>query len=185
MATPTVTRGRHSAEERRESVLEAAQAEFAITGYHGTSTDAIAERAGISQPYLFRLYGTKKKLFLACIERGFEVTLEAMSNASGNLHGEQALEAMGRAYMELLTDRKKLLAQMQAYAACDDPEVREAVRRGFRRLYTFVEAQAGVSRARIARFFAKGMLVNVIAAMDLGSSEAQWARHLLEGCRET
>ena len=165
-------------------MLEAARAEFAITGYHGTSTDAIAARAGISQPYLFRLFGTKKKLFLACIERGFEVTLQAMSEASGSLQGEQALEAMGRAYMELLADRKKLLAQMQSYAACDDPEVREAVRRGFRRLYTFVEAQSGVSHARIARFFAKGMLINVIAAMDLSGSQAQWARKLMAGCRE-
>src|ERR687896_32708 len=182
-ALPTTT-GRRSAEERREAVLEAARAEFAITGYHGTSTEAIAARAGISQPYLFRLFGTKKKLFLACIERGFEVTLQAMSEASGSLHGEQALEAMGRAYMELLADRKMLLAQMQSYAACDDPEVREAVRRGFRRLYTFVEAQSGVKHARLARFFAKGMLINVIAAMDLSSSQAQWARQLIDGCRE-
>jgi AcrR family transcriptional regulator len=180
----TASTTRRTAEERRAAVLEAARAEFAVTGYHGTSTDAIAERAGISQPYLFRLYGTKKKLFLACIERGFQGTLDAMSEASRGLHGEEALEAMGRAYMELLADRKKLLAQMQSYAACDDPEVREAVRHGFRRLYGFVEAQAGVSRARLARFFAKGMLVNVIAAMDLGSSQAQWARQLIEGCRE-
>src|SRR5919106_5654617 len=104
MSSATSTPGRKTAEERRESVLEAARAEFAVTGYHGTSTDAIAARAGISQPYLFRLYGTKKKLFLACIERGFQVTLEAMSEASGGLRGEQALEAMGRAYMELLAD---------------------------------------------------------------------------------
>jgi AcrR family transcriptional regulator len=181
---PAVTTTRQTADERRETVLEAARAEFAVTGYHGTSTDAIAARAGISQPYLFRLFDTKKKLFLACIERGFQVTLETMSEAADGLHGEQALEAMGRAYMELLADRKMLLAQMQSYAACDDPEVREAVRRGFRRLYTFVEAQAGVSRARLAGFFAKGMLINVIAAMDLESSQAQWARQLIEGLRE-
>jgi AcrR family transcriptional regulator len=184
MVNATTTTGRRTADERRETVLEAARAEFAVTGYHGTSTEAIAKRAGISQPYLFRLYGTKKKLFLACIERGFQGTLEAMSEASGSLRGEQALEAMGRAYMELLADRKKLLAQMQSYAACDDPEVREAVRRGFRRLYTFVEAQAGVPPARLARFFAKGMLINVIAAMDLSSSQAQCARQLMEGLRE-
>jgi AcrR family transcriptional regulator len=182
MSTTTATR--RTAEERREAVLEAARAEFAVTGYHGTSTEAIAKKAGISQPYLFRLYGTKKKLFLTCIERGFQVTLEAMSEATRGFHGEDALKAMGGAYMELLADRKMLLAQMQAYAACDDPDVREAVRLGFRRLYTFVEAQAGVPRDRLALFFAKGMLVNVIAAMDLESSQAQWARQLIEGCRE-
>jgi AcrR family transcriptional regulator len=181
----SVTTTRQTAEERREAVLEAAQAEFAVTGYHGTSTEAIARRAGISQPYLFRLYRTKKELFLACIERGFSVTLQGFKEASEGLHGERALEAMGKAYMELLADRKKLLAQMQSYAACDDPEVREAVRRGFRDLYSFVEAQSGVSRKRISEFFAKGMLINVIAAMDLGSSQARWARQLIEGCRDT
>ena len=43
----------------------AAIAAFAVTGYHGTPTDTLARRAGISQPYLFRLYGTKKDLCLA------------------------------------------------------------------------------------------------------------------------
>ena len=184
MAVTTAQNARQTAAERREAVLEAARAEFAVTGYHGTSTDAIAKRAGISQPYLFRLFRTKKELFLACIERGFAVTLASMKEASEGLRGEQALGAMGRAYMELLADRKKLLAQMQSYAACDDPEVREAVRRGFRDLYSFVEQRAGVSPQRLAGFFAKGMLVNVIAAMDLGSSHARWARKLIEGCRD-
>lgn len=184
MSTATGASGRRTAEERREAVLEAARAEFAVTGYHGTSTEAIAESAGISQPYLFRLYGTKKELFLACIERGFSVTLEGFKKASEGLRGEEALDAMGRAYMELLTDRKKLLAQMQSYAACDDPEVRGAVRRGFRALYTFVEAQSGLPAPRVSHFFAKGMLINVIAAMDLGGSQARWARQLIEGCRE-
>lgn len=180
-AVPTT---RQTAEERRETVLEAARAEFAVTGYHGTSTEAIAERAGISQPYLFRLYGTKKELFLACIERGFGTTLESFKEASKELRGEDALEAIGDAYMELLADRRRLLAQMQSYAACDDAEVREAVRRGFRDLYLFVEARSGVSPERLAQFFAKGMLINVIAAMDLGSSQARWARQLIEGTRK-
>lgn len=182
--SPTTATTRRTAEERRETVLEAARAEFAVTGYHGTSTEAIAQRAGISQPYLFRLYGTKKELFLACIERGFSVTLEGFKEASEGLRGEKALEAMGRAYMDLLADRKLLLAQMQSYAACDDPEVREAVRRGFRDLYSFVERRAAVPSVRLSQFFAKGMLINVIAAMDLGSSQARWARQLIEGARE-
>jgi AcrR family transcriptional regulator len=184
MSTGTST-ARRTAEERRETVLEAARAEFAVTGYHGTSTESIAERAGISQPYLFRLYGTKKELFLACIERGFATTLESFREASEGLRGQRALEAMGNAYMELLADRKQLLAQMQSYAACDDADVREAVRRGFRDLYVFVEAQSGVSAQNLSQFFAKGMLINVIAAMDLGSSQARWARRLIDGARET
>jgi AcrR family transcriptional regulator len=174
---------RQTAEERRATVLDAARAEFAVTGYHGTSTEAIAKRAGISQPYLFRLYRTKKELFLACIERGFGVTREVFKEASEGLRGEEALAAMGKAYMELLADRRKLLVQMQAYAACDDAEIREVVRRGFRDVYSFVEARSGVDAERLSQFFAKGMLINVIAAMDLGSSQARWARQLIEGAR--
>jgi AcrR family transcriptional regulator len=175
---------RQTAEERRATVLDAAQAEFAVTGYHGTSTEAIAKRAGISQPYLFRLYRTKKELFLACIERGFGVTREVFRDASEGLRGEEALAAMGEAYLALLADRRKLLVQMQAYAACDDAEIREAVRRGFRDVYSFVEARSGVDAEQLARFFAKGMLVNVIAAMDLDDSQARWARRLIDGMRK-
>jgi AcrR family transcriptional regulator len=176
---------RQTAAERREAVLEAARAEFAVTGYHGTSTSAIAERAGISQPYLFRLFRTKKELFLACIERGFGMVLTAMKEASEGLRGEKALAAMGQAYLELLADRRNLLVQMQSYAACDDPDVREAVRRGYGELYSFVEQRAGVSSERLVSFFAKGMLINVIAAMDLGSSQTRWARELLAGVRKS
>ena len=59
------TTTRQTAEVRREAVLEAAAAEFSRKGLHGASTDAIAKAAGISQPYLFRLFGTKKELYFA------------------------------------------------------------------------------------------------------------------------
>jgi AcrR family transcriptional regulator len=62
---------RKSAEVRREEILEAAVKEFAYGGLHGTSTERIAQRAGISQPYLFRLFGTKKELFIAANQRCF------------------------------------------------------------------------------------------------------------------
>ncbi len=75
------TRRRLSAAERREEILAVAISEFATTGYHGTSTEVIAERAGISQPYVFRLYGTKKELFLACVDRCFDLTIETFRAA--------------------------------------------------------------------------------------------------------
>ncbi|MGH3145143.1 MAG: TetR/AcrR family transcriptional regulator, partial [Rubrobacter sp.] len=56
---------RKSSLERRETVLDAAVVEFAEKGLHGASTEGIAERAGISQPYVFKLFGTKKGLFLS------------------------------------------------------------------------------------------------------------------------
>jgi AcrR family transcriptional regulator len=60
---------RKSADERREEILEIAIEHFAVGGYHGTSTEVIAKEAGISQPYLFRLFRTKRELFLACNTR--------------------------------------------------------------------------------------------------------------------
>src|ERR1700758_4868601 len=123
---------RLSALERRDSVLDAALVEFAERGYSGTSTEDIAARAGISQPYLFRLFGTKKQLFVASVTRCFRETLEMLQHAAEGLRGEEALHAIGQAYMaQLETDRTWLRAQMQAYAASEDPEVRAAVRAGF------------------------------------------------------
>ena len=60
---------RMSAAERRESVIRAAMSEFARGGYSGTSTEVIANRVGVSQPYLFRLFPGKKAIFLAAVER--------------------------------------------------------------------------------------------------------------------
>lgn len=183
---PTGTR--QTAEERREEVLAAAVEEFARAGYHGASTDAIARKAGISQPYLFRLFGSKKDLYVAAVRRCFRRTLETMQAAAEGLRGEEALEALGRAYGLLLgTDPTMLQAQLQTYAAAlDDPDVRQAVRDGYGDLYAYAERVSGASPARLARFFATGMLLNVIAAMGL-HEEAEpepWAQRLLTGCRQ-
>jgi AcrR family transcriptional regulator len=175
MATTT----RHTAEQRREDVLLAAGAAFAHRGLHGTSTEEIARAAGISQPYLFRLFGTKKKLFIATVERCMSDTLELFRTAAGDLRGEEALEAMGRAYATMVTDdRTRLLAQMQAYAACDDPDIREAMRRGYGQLHLFVETVAGLPDEAVSQWFAKGMLLNVVAAMDLQRDPEPWSRRL-------
>ena len=176
-----VTAPRQTAEERREAVLAAALVAFARGGLHGTSTEEIAATAGISQPYLFRLFGTKKKLFIATVERCMADTLELFRRAAGDLRGADALEAMGAAYSNMLTtDRTRLLAQMQAYAACDDPDVRDAMRSGYGKLHLFVETVSGADQATVAAWFAHGMLLNVAAAMDLWNTREPWARRLME-----
>jgi AcrR family transcriptional regulator len=173
---------RQTAAERREAVLEAAAELFARRGLHGTSTEQIAETAGISQPYLFRLFGTKKALFVATVERCMSETLEIFRTAGRGLRGEAALQAMGEAYMALvITDRTRLLGQMQAYAACDDEDVRDAMRRGYAELFAFVEAVADLPREAVTGWFATGMLLNVIAAMDLHDHSEPWALRLLDG----
>ena len=121
-----VTGARHTAGQRREDVLEAALDEFAQHGLYGGSTDRIAHRAGISQPYLFRLFGSKKELYLASAELCLERTLETFRLAAAGKTGDEAMTAIGAAYGELIeSDRRMLTAQLQAYAASDDPDIRD------------------------------------------------------------
>ena len=176
---------RRSAEERREQILEAALAEFAAHGFEGGSTEAIARAVGISQPYVFRLFGTKKELFVATIERCMSGTLEMFRTAVAGSTGEDALHAIGEAYGERLgTDPTYLRSQMQAYAASDDPQIREVVRAGYGELVEYVERVSGLPPDRVSRFFAKGMLLNVMASLDLLGADEGWAKRLVEGCRE-
>src|SRR3954471_25075501 len=129
---PPMPTTRMSAADRRDTVLDAALVEFAEGGYVGTSTEDIARRPGISQPYLFRLFGTKKELYIASVSRCFRETLELFQRAAEGLRGPEALAAIGQAYMEqLTTDRTWLRAQMQAYAASEDEDIRAIVRAGY------------------------------------------------------
>jgi AcrR family transcriptional regulator len=176
----TTTTTRHTAAERRESILDAAMVEFSERGLHGTSTEGIARRAGVSQPYLFRLFGTKKELYKATVARCFRETLETFQRAAEGKRGEEALKAMGEAYGErLLPDRIRLRAQMQAYAACDDPEICEVVRNGYGDLVSYVERVSGLPADDVMRFFAVGMLLNVVASMDLDPAREPWAAALV------
>jgi AcrR family transcriptional regulator len=174
---------RKSKEERREEILDAAMSVFAEDGLHGASTEEIARRAGISQPYVFRLFGTKKELYLAVVARCFRQTLELMQRAAEGKRGVEALHAIGDAYTGLLaSDRVYLRAQMQAYAASDDPDVAAVVRNGYGDLVAYVERVSGLPVEEISRFFANGMLMNVLASMR--APEEDWGRRLLEGCKD-
>jgi len=171
---------RISKEERRREIIEAATREFAIGGLHGTPVDAIAKQVGVSQPYLFQLFGTKKDLFIAAVKRAFERTVAAFRTAAAEA-GEDAGQAdilfsMGAAYHQLLTDRSLLLMQMQAYAACADEEIRDVVRDEMLRLVNFVQSASGAPEAAIREWLAYGMLMNVVASMDLTDVDADWAR---------
>ena len=139
---------RRSAGERRLEIVEIAIRHFAQNGYNGTSTDQVAREAGISQPYLFRLFGTKRELFLACNAAMHDRIAATFAEAAGDLPPEERMKAMGDAYNALLADRDALLFQMQSYAACADPEIQEHVREGFATLVRQVHEATGASPGR-------------------------------------
>ncbi len=173
---------RKSKEERREEILDAALVVFAERGLHGASTDEIARLAGISQPYVFRLFGTKKELYKAVVARCFRQTLEIFQRAAEGTRGEEALHAIGEAYGVLLgSERVYLRAQMQAYAACEDPEICAVVRDGYGDLVSYVERVSGVAPKELATFFSHGMLMNVLSSMDAPTEG--WGTRLVEGCK--
>ena len=167
-------RQRMPAAERRELVLEAAMADFAVGGLAGTSTEDVARRAGISQPYLFRLFPTKKALFVELIGRCFQRVKDTFAAAADGLTGDEALAAMADSYEQLLEDRTLLQLQMQFYAACHDPEVRDATRAEFKGLWELSERLTGLPYQTVVDFFAVGMLMNVAAAMDLPAVDERW-----------
>jgi AcrR family transcriptional regulator len=159
---------RMSAEQRRDHVIRAAQMEFGRFGYDGASTAAIAKRVGVSQPYLFRLFPSKKAIFLVTIDVCFDDLEKMFEAAAGDLTGEEALAAMGRAYNELLDEREKLQMQLQTWAtACHDEEIRAKTRQRWGRLWQLVERLSGADQQRVIQFLAGGMLLNVFAALEL------------------
>ncbi|MBS2532414.1 TetR/AcrR family transcriptional regulator [Catenulispora sp. NF23] len=157
---------RMSADERRDQVVRAAVTEFSVRGLEGTSTGDIAKRVGVSQPYLFRLFPTKRDLFIAALEDSARRVQEVFTKAADGKYGHAALAAMGQAYQDLLmADRDLLNLQLQQFAACHDPEVQKAVRALMRRLWQHVENISGAPLEARVEFFARGMLCNTIAAM--------------------
>jgi AcrR family transcriptional regulator len=187
----SVPRARVPAAERREELIEAAVHEFAHGGLHGTPVERIARRVGVAQPYVFTLFGNKRELFLAALERSFERVAQAFERAATEYHEGRApaecadtLEAMGRAYKELLaSDRDYLMLQHQSYAACDDELVRACVRRRYAELVGFVQALSGAEDERIDEFFRRGMALNVAAALGVEdlSSGCDWVKSELAG----
>jgi len=185
---------RHTAEERRADVLQAAVAEFALHGLHGTSTEMIAKRIGISQPYIFRLFASKKDLFLAAIDQCFDRVETAFRNATAvsatepksSAHfvaspAEARLHEMGHAYLRLMAKRELLLFQMQAYAACSDEDVRRKVKLRWERLMKVTAEISGASPEALTGFFARGMLMNVLASIRLVPEKAAdtWGHEML------
>jgi AcrR family transcriptional regulator len=167
---------RMAMEERRELVLREAIPVFARYGFEGATTAEIAKRSGVTQPYIFKLFESKKALFIAACERNMQATQRQMYDSAGGKTGHEALEAMGLAYMDRMEkDRDSLLLQMQQFAACHDEDVQRTVRHRMLDMWNMVAELTGVPIEMVALFFAKGMMCNVIAAASRSDgNDPQW-----------
>jgi AcrR family transcriptional regulator len=173
--TSAPARRRVPAAERREELISAAVIEFAKGGLHGTPVERIARRVGVAQPYVFSLFPTKRELFLAALERGFERLADTFKRAATDYREgrgpegcEDAMQAMGMAYKELLaSDRDYLMLQHQSYAACEDELVRARVRHRYAQLVDLVRELSGAEPELVDDFIRHGMALNVAAALGV------------------
>ncbi|MBN9607240.1 MAG: TetR/AcrR family transcriptional regulator [Actinomycetales bacterium] len=163
---------RMRAEDRRELVLRAATRVFGERGYHGATTDAIAKAAGVSQPYVVRMFDGKEALFLEVLGRALERVSASFRQAIAELPpGASPLDrahCIGAAYGELLSDRGLLLSLMHAFVAGADPEIGAAARSGFLQIYRLLRDEAGLSPDEVTGFLAEGMLLNTLVGLRMG-----------------
>jgi AcrR family transcriptional regulator len=191
-STSKQARQRVPAAERRDALIAAAIEEFALSGLHGTPVDRIARRVGVAQPYVFSLFPTKRDLFIAAVERGFEMVMELFAERAAEFKqahpgGYELTELMGwlgDGYIELLaTNRPKLMFQLQAYAACSDEAIRERVSAAYERLGLHLREITGASEDEVNEFLSHGMWLNVQAAIGRADLEAacEWIRRRHDG----
>ncbi|WP_063044268.1 TetR/AcrR family transcriptional regulator [Nocardia pseudovaccinii] len=185
------TRTRMTATERSEEVLRAAVTAFAESGYAATKTDEIARLAGVSQPYVIRLFGTKQQLFLAVTHRVYDRVEEVFRAAAAegiepDSTGEEKLRALGKGYQTFLSEHELLRVLLQSFAAASDPAIGLDVRARFGGIYGVVQELTGASVQEMCSFLGTGMLLTVMAAMGVAgpdSVDVCWATDMLESLR--
>lgn len=171
------------AETRRDAIVEAALVVFADAGFASTPVTAIAERAGISQAYVFKLFPTKEELFVAAVERCYQRIETVLGSAPLGPTPEATLSTMGAAYAELIADRSVLMMQVHAQSASDVPAIRAAVRDGLRRVVRFAKARSGADDHAVQRFIAFGQLCHLITTTGIFDLAEDWAQVLALGIR--
>ncbi|MFF0344156.1 TetR/AcrR family transcriptional regulator [Kribbella sp. NPDC004875] len=174
------SRVRLTAAERGEEVLRAAVQAFGVSGYEGTKTDEIARMAGVSQPYVIRLFGTKQQLFLAAVQSVCERIEQIFREAAAE---NPELDALGRNYKRLLAEPELLLVLLHGFSASGDPAIGDCVRERFGSIYRLVRDLTGASAQEAREFLSTGMLMTVMSAMQVLGPKAipmPWAEEIIE-----
>jgi AcrR family transcriptional regulator len=172
------TKVRLTAKERGAEVLEAAVRAFSASGYEGTKTDEIARMAGVSQPYVIRLFGTKQQLFMAAVQSVCERIEQIFRQAAVE---STDLHHLGRNYTRLLSEPELLLVLLHGFSASGEPAIGDCVRERFGGIYRLVRELTGASPEEAREFLATGMLLTVMSAMQVIGPDAitvPWAQEL-------
>lgn len=183
---PVQKKTRSTSEVRREAVVLSAMAIFADNGYLGTPVTEVAKHAKISTAYVFKLFPRKEELFVAALERTFELILAALqkgADESTDLAPEAVLYSMGGAYAALIGDRKLLLMQVHAQSAIGVPEIGKAFYAGLKSVVTFAKSRSNASDELVQRFIAYGQLCHLITIAGLDKYKNAWSRILTTGIR--
>lgn len=160
--------------ERREQILDAAIAVFGELGYAGATTDRVARAAGISQPYVVRLFGTKEQLFIETLRHTLDRLLTTFRAAlSADRDGTSAEHRLGEAYLHLVEDRGVLLTLLHGYLMGSDPVIGPVARDGFLQVFRMLRDEARFTPDQIHRFLADGMLINTLLATGIGLDAAR------------
>ncbi|MXS75107.1 hypothetical protein CSIV_06590 [Microbacterium sp. CSI-V] len=157
---------RMSSEERREQILAAALAVFGAKGYVGTTTDDVARAAGISQPYVVRLFGTKENLFVAALEAALDRLLGAFAAAAEGASPGELPERVGHAYIGLLQVRGLHQTLSHAFLLGAHPVIGPRARDGFARVWEFLR-HVGFDVQSAQAFLAQGMMINSMFGLRL------------------
>ncbi len=172
----SATTRRLSSDERREQILTAALAVFGARGYVGSTTDDVARAAGVSQPYVVRLFGSKESLFLAALYEAIDELMRSFRLALARDDGTSAEERIGTAYVQLLSIRGLHQTMSHAYLLGSHPVIGPAARRGFAQVWRFFRDEAGFDADRARAFLAEGMLISTMIGLrlvdDYGDDEA-------------
>ncbi|SEU11133.1 TetR/AcrR family transcriptional regulator [Paenibacillus sp. NFR01] len=158
------------AANRREQILESAVEVFAGHGYGRATTAQVAEKVGISQPYIFKLFKNKEELFVAALERAFDRIMRAFEAVKAP--PERLLAESIAAYENLMeTHPHEILLQVQAYGIRDEA-IRRTMQAGMLEVSRLMESkfkEAGVAhpQVEVSTFLANGMLCNIAMSLEL------------------
>lgn len=155
---------------RKQQILEAAAALFAENSYYKTTTADIANKVGVTQPYVFHFFKSKEELYLAVLEEAFQQISQTFSTVEAP--PEMLVETMGKAFLQLLAEHRYEILLVMTSFAIPEPAIRHYAQEKFEIIYERVKsrfAQAGFPDAshQASAFVGQGLTITLAEILHL------------------